>query len=265
MKKINLNDGTPIYCLKETEAIVLDEHIKGYLNLGINIKEDDTIIDVGANIGVLGVRLSKKFKSINIYAFEPILAIHNILAKNAEISLNKNFKTFKLGISNKNGKMNFIYYPNSPALSTSKPEIWEKDNESFLAAVEGNITNVPVKFWWAKLIPKFLIPWIAKYLKSNQQQVQSRVITLSNFIESEKIKKIDLLKIDCEGEELNVLKGVKKNHWTIIKSIVMEVYDVNNNFELSKSILSMNGFKNIKSEKERGFEKTRLINIFATK
>ena len=64
MKKIYLNDGTRIYCLKETEAIVLDEHIKGYLNLGVNIKNGDTIIDVGANIGVLGVRLSKKFNDI---------------------------------------------------------------------------------------------------------------------------------------------------------------------------------------------------------
>ena len=46
MKKIYLNDGTCIYCLKETEAIVLDEHIKGYLNLGVNIKNGDTIIDI---------------------------------------------------------------------------------------------------------------------------------------------------------------------------------------------------------------------------
>ena len=265
MKKINLNDGTPIYCLKETEAIVLDEHIKGYLNLGISIKENDTIIDVGANIGVLGVRLSKKFKNINIYSFEPIPIIHNVLAKNAEISLNKNFKTFRVGISNKNEEINFTYYPNSPALSTSKPEIWEKNNDSFLAAVEGSITNVTVKFWWAKLIPNFFIPLIAKYLKANQQQVQSQVITLSNFIEMKEIKKIDLLKIDCEGEELNVLQGIKKNHWKKIKSVVMEVYEIDNSFELAKNILSTNGFKNIKSEKERGFEKTQLINIFATK
>ena len=34
MKKINLNDGLSIYCLKETEAIVLDEHVKGYLSFG---------------------------------------------------------------------------------------------------------------------------------------------------------------------------------------------------------------------------------------
>ena len=47
MKKIKLNDDTPIYCLKETEAIVLDEHIQGYLNLGIDIQKDFTIIALG--------------------------------------------------------------------------------------------------------------------------------------------------------------------------------------------------------------------------
>ena len=114
MKKINLNDGTLIYCLKETEAIVLDEHIKGYLDLGINIKENDTIIDVGANIGVLGLRLSNKFQNINIYSLEPIPIIYDVLAKNAEMSFNENFKTFQLGISNEAKKIIFTYYPNSP-------------------------------------------------------------------------------------------------------------------------------------------------------
>ena len=48
----------------------LDDHIKGYLDHGISVKENDVIIDVGANIGVLGIRLSKSFKSISIYSFE---------------------------------------------------------------------------------------------------------------------------------------------------------------------------------------------------
>ena len=70
MKKIKLNDGTPVYCLKENEAIVLDEHIEGYLGYNIKINNGDNIVDVGANIGMLGVRLSKDFNNINIYAFE---------------------------------------------------------------------------------------------------------------------------------------------------------------------------------------------------
>ena len=56
MKKTFLYDKTPIYCIIPTEAYVLDEHIKGYLDHGIIVKENDTVIDVGANIGVLGIR-----------------------------------------------------------------------------------------------------------------------------------------------------------------------------------------------------------------
>ena len=85
MKKINLTDGTKIHCLKETEALVLDEHISGYLEIGLDISEKDTIIDVGANIGVFGVRLSQKFQNISIYSFEPIPEIYKSLKKNSEL------------------------------------------------------------------------------------------------------------------------------------------------------------------------------------
>ena len=92
MKKTFLSDKTPIYCIIRTEALILDEHIKGYLDHGIFVKENDTIIDVGANIGVLGIRLSKSFKSISIHSFEPIPEIFNVLKKNSLISKNQNFK-----------------------------------------------------------------------------------------------------------------------------------------------------------------------------
>ena len=73
MKKIKLTDGTPLYCLRSTEAIVLDDHIKGYFNHGISLKEGDVIFDIGANIGVFGVRASQTYNNIEIHSFEPAL------------------------------------------------------------------------------------------------------------------------------------------------------------------------------------------------
>ena len=265
MKKINLKDGTKIYCLKETEAVVLDEHINGYLEFDINIKSVDTIIDVGANIGVLGIRLSQDFKNINIYSFEPIPDIYKVLEKNAKLSLNPNFKTYMKGISDQQKNLNFTYYPNSPALSTAQPEIWTQDKDNLISAVRGNLSNMPAQLWWAKLIPKFITPLIVKYLTLGSKKIQSPVITLSQFIEEKKIDCIHLIKIDCEGEEINVLRGIKNKHWELIKSIIMEVNDISNNIEVAKEILSKNGFKSIKMEKEKGFEKTKLINICAKK
>ena len=81
---------------------MLHEHINGYFDEFIDFNEGDTIIDIGANIGIFGIELSSKYKSINILSFEPILDIFNILRENAIISQNKNFKTYNYGISNKN-------------------------------------------------------------------------------------------------------------------------------------------------------------------
>ena len=265
MKKINLTDGTKIHCLKETEALVLDEHINGYLEIGLEISAKDAINDVGANIGVFGMRLSQKFKNIPIYSFEPIPEIYKTLKKNAEDSQNPNFKTYMMGISNKAQLLEFTYYPNSPALSTSHPEVWQNDKNHFNYAIQGSISSMRSKFWWSKLIPNFFIPFIARYLQSNQQKISSQVITLSDFIKKEKIQKIQLLKIDCEGEEINVLSGVQKTHWRKIESIVMEINDINHNLKMAKNILSKNGFQKIKLIKEKGFEKTNLINLYATK
>ena len=80
MKKTTLVDGSQIFCITPTEGQMLYEHISGYLEHDlINIEEGDTIIDVGANIGVFGIRLSKMFANIQIIGFEPIGEIFKVL------------------------------------------------------------------------------------------------------------------------------------------------------------------------------------------
>ena len=57
MKKTTLIDGTKINCISSTEAQMLYEHISGYLNNDIQISKGDTVLDVGANIGIFGIVL----------------------------------------------------------------------------------------------------------------------------------------------------------------------------------------------------------------
>ena len=56
MRTTNLSDGTKVYCLKAPEAKMLDHHVEGYFQHGISIKDNDVIFDVGANIGIFGIR-----------------------------------------------------------------------------------------------------------------------------------------------------------------------------------------------------------------
>ena len=53
MTKTKLFDGTEVYCLRKPEAKMLDHHVEGYLQNGIDIKDGDVVFDVGANIDLL--------------------------------------------------------------------------------------------------------------------------------------------------------------------------------------------------------------------
>ena len=88
--------------------------------------------------------------------------------------------------------------------------------------------------------------------------------TLSNQIESISIDKIDLLKIDCEGNELNVIDGINSTHWSIIKQLVIEVNDIDGRLDYIKKKLTDLGYK-YKIIKEDALKNTNLVNIFAKK
>ena len=263
MNKTRLADKTEIYCLNWREAQMLQEHIDGYFDNHIKIKNNDTIIDIGANIGIFGLELSKKYENINIFAFEPIKDIYEVLEKNSILSKNKNFKVYNYGISDRSGEEEFNYFPNSPALSSSTNEIAES-KEDLITALKGTLTHPPKNWWWAQLIPSFLYPYIAKKLIENPVKTQCSIKTLSQIIDLFSISQINLLKIDCEGNELNVIDGIDDKHWPIIKQIVIEVNDINGRFNYINTKLKNLGYS-IKTTKDPSLEETSLINIFAKK
>lgn len=62
------------------------------------VKDFDTVIDVGANIGLHTVRFAKKFK--NVHSFEPVSSNYNCLVENTKIFDNVNLYKNGLGDNN---------------------------------------------------------------------------------------------------------------------------------------------------------------------
>lgn len=263
MKNTKLNDGTKVYCLKAPEAKMLDHHVDGYLQNGISIKDGDVVFDVGANIGIFGVRATQRSKDVKVFCFEPIPDIAAVLSQNATEFGKGGMVVKQCGLSDEEGMVEFTYFPNTPALSTFRPEDWDRDPKAFKIAVKGTMKNPPKEMRWMKWIPTFTAPLIAKHLLKGKKQVQCNLRTMSSVIEEENVQKIDLLKVDCEGAELSVLLGIKDEHWPIIKSAVIEIHDLDNRLQVVKELLEKKGFNKIMTEREKGLENTSMFNLFA--
>lgn len=265
MRRAKLTDGTPIYCLVATEATVLDDHVAGYFNHGISLDEGAVVFDVGANIGVFGMRTLQRVAQAQVFAFEPVPAIYECLAANAAEVDEARFHTFRAGISDRQGELSFTYYPNSPALSTAKPEHW--DEEELRNAVDGSISNPPPHLRITKMLPgplrRLIAAWFARRMRQGAQEVNAPLMTVSEVIAQHDLSRIDLLKIDCEGGELDCLRGVAPEHWPLIQQVVVEVHDHDGALAEAQGLLNEMGLTQQVVEQEEALRSTQLFNIFA--
>lgn len=63
---------------------------------------------------------------------------------------------------------------------------------------------------------------LQRIIKDRVKQ-QIYVIPMSDYIDNNNIQHIDLVKIDVEGHELEVIKGIRSNHFDIINAFIIEV------------------------------------------
>jgi nonribosomal peptide synthetase DhbF len=242
---------------------VLDHHIHGYLHHGIEVSDGDIVFDVGANIGLLGVRACQKHADVQVFAFEPVPTIFEACRRNAADHGPGRFRVFNVGLSASSGEARFTWYPNAPALSTARPEDWEADPNAWTEAVRGQLNAMPPDMWWARLVPGFLLPIVAWFLKQGAMDVVCPLRTLSSVLDDENIPRIDLLKIDCEGFELDVLQGIRADHWPRVGQVVVEVNDQDGRADAVTELLRTHGLTEIVREKEDAFVETTLVNLYA--
>ncbi len=163
----------------------------------IDKKKEITVVDVGAHKGETIDLFTKNFNACSIYSFEPNKNLFNELLKKYK---SKNIKIFNMGMGEK--------------LEQRELKIFKDTSSSTFNNINEN-TNY---FKRKKKIMSLFLP--GEIFLKEQQMV--KICILSEFFDNEKLYKIDILKIDTEGYELNVLKGINELHFKNIKFIYFE-------------------------------------------
>jgi len=146
-------------------------------NSFLKIKEDFTIIDIGANVGLMTMQFAHLVPKGAVYSFEPTFYALERLKRNLELNpeLAKRVTVINSFVSER---------------SDANPDIVAYS--SWKVNGERGDSDHPVHLGTPK----------------NSEGVPS--ISLNDFVEKQGIQKIDFIKIDTDGHEYEVFKGADK-------------------------------------------------------
>jgi FkbM family methyltransferase len=194
----------------ETELIYNEIFVNNhYLYDRITVDKGNMVIDIGANVGIFTMFLLRNYSGLSIHAIEPVPATYEILKNNVErySDLGK-VQTHNVAIgATPDTETEIVMFPNMTGNSTMFPETKEQQRK----AISAVFSEVELEFLYTQI------------------RLSVRMITLSSLINEYAIDRIDFLKIDAEGNEISILKGLEPKHWGLIRQMAMEVHDEEQN------------------------------------
>ena len=150
--------------------------------------EEIVVFDIGAYVGSVASKYKKLFPNSKIYCFEPFPESYYKLVNNT--SNYSNITCINKGLSESEGIFEFQMNTSAPTNSLLKT------------------SRLSSSVWGDGLL-------------ETVDTVNVKITTLDNFVDENRIKKIDILKMDVQGAEYMVLNGAKK---TLEKGIVNMIY-----------------------------------------
>ena len=217
MKKIKIRDLTST--MHNKRFVDLFQRNKVIKKL---IKNNPIIFDIGACEGQTIVEMVKNFKKCTIHSFEAnknllphLYYVKNKYRKNSKILINP------VAIGDKKKKVPFYLHQDPSQSSLLKINFKSK------------LFVKMKKFRKEK-----------KFLKENNIKTYVPQINLDYYCKNKKIKKIDILKSDTQGCDLNVLRGAKKilskTSILIVEINFIDYYEKINSFYEFEKLLRKN-------------------------
>jgi FkbM family methyltransferase len=186
-----------------------EEQIATLVELSKKNKQD-FFLDIGSNCGYYALFIAKTFPSTHVIAFEPIKKTYEKLVKNIHLNnLKKQIQTFNFGLSDTNDEVQMRTLIKKGFIQSGGFTVNDKNRE----------------------------------LKTNETLLKADLKIGDEVIKY--INKNLLIKIDVEGHEINVLKGLSR----LINNnkIYMQIEIFHENKENIFNFLKKNDFKFIKN------------------
>ena len=168
-----------------------------FYNCIVNRGDSRVVFDVGANIGDITLAAARSFPNAHIYSFEPVRSTYQMLCENI-----KNY-------SERITPYNFGFFNVSKRLDI---HIMSSHGASSILDQSPNYKSVH--------------PHIRE---TGTESIQ--VYTLDSFMADKSIDRIDIMKIDVEGTELEVIEGGRETFKNKVDNVFIELSFLRRNRE----------------------------------
>jgi len=193
--EVNLPNGYRLKAVEKSKSIINEIWKEKIYEKDFNIEKNMNVLDIGANQGFFSLYAASK--GANVIGVEPEEKNFDILNENIKINkLEKQIRVYKYAVSCKEGMINLYSHD------------FDEEFASGIVTTSKNFLKITKKL---------------NYKKINTQKVNC--ISLKKLLTMIHFENIDLLKIDCEGAEIDILKSAQKDFYKNINNIVMETHD----------------------------------------
>ena len=156
----------------------------------------NTVMDIGANIGEWTLRMANKVGHTGrVFSFEPIPVINQSLNKTLRINNLSQVILSQVALDSRSGDSEFTI-----PLDENERAI---HGESRLGTEEGN--------------------WNIYTEVKNTKSIKVKTITLDQFSSEKSLDRLDFVKIDVEGKEVQVLEGGQETFSRFTPALILEV------------------------------------------
>ena len=202
---IDLSDGRQFYltdrCYLGAAQFLRFEIFKRqrYFRKGFELKPSDNIIDIGANMGMFTAWAVPQIPNGKLIAIEPTASVE-CLELNRKKHGWTNVEVLNLAVGDKKGEMDLWHYPGFNIISHPT------------SAQPANITY-------------FLINLAYFRFRKKASKITVPCVSFDSVMDGFDVSKVDFLKIDCEGAEYEIFRGLSKHNWKRINKIALEFHE----------------------------------------
>jgi phthiocerol/phenolphthiocerol synthesis type-I polyketide synthase E len=257
-QECELPNGLVVACQSPAETAHFYEDIfqhRSYLRHGIALPEGATVFDVGANIGLFTLFVHLNCPGARIYTFEPAPPLFQLLQANVSRH-GVNARLYPCALSRQAGTAALTFYPHSSGMSSLYPDLAE-EKEALTAVLQNQVRRGQAEV-------AALLAHADDYLaeRFRHETFTCPVRTLSEIVDETAVDRLHLLKIDVQKSELDVLLGIRDEHWPLIDQIVLEVHDAGGRLDTISRLLRQKAYQ-VTAEQDELYAGSPIYNVYA--